>query len=64
MSRLAIAGLFAVALASFAVAQTRIIILIKPGAPAGIVGALLLENGTDILLLENGTDQFCLEGGC
>lgn len=30
----------------------------------GIVGALLLEDGTSIILLEDGTSNLCLEGGC
>jgi hypothetical protein len=64
MRRLAIAGLFAVAVASLAGAQSRIIILVKPGAVPGIAGALLLENNTDILLLEDNASSFCLEGSC
>lgn len=64
MKYLAIAGLLLFAALGIAMAQTRIVILSKPAAVPGIIGALLLEDGTSILLLENGTDNFCLEGGC
>lgn len=61
MIRLAIVGLALVVGLSFAIAQTRVIILAKPGDTAGKV---LLVNGVDHILLINATDRLCRARGC